>query len=201
MKINSYFKNEKFTKIVMGVLLFLIILLVVGISAARAEDNETKKIVLKEWTTQLLYDTTNACYEGTIRWIVLSFPSLIGQAPTPQAHRQMIVHCFCVMDKIRKEFKIEEYQKLVYDPEWTGNTFMVKALECVKEEKTLPSFFVIQDEEIQRTPIPKPIPIPKEKEPDNPVVVPDGETEDSKEESPDQKQEESEGSPETIFQG
>jgi len=195
MKINSYFKNEKLTKIVMGVLLFLIILLVVGISTIRAEDNETKKVVLKEWTTQLLYDTTNACYEGTIRWIVLSFPSLIGQAPTPQAHRQMIVHCFCVMDKIRKEFKIEEYQKLVYDPEWTGNTFMKKALECVKEEKTLPSFFVIQgDEGIKTTPIPK-------GKTDNPVVVPEGETEDSKEESPDQKQEESEGSPQTIFQG
>ena len=102
------------------------------------------------------------------------------------------------MDKIRKEFKIEEYQKLVYDQEWTGNTFMTKALECVKEEKTLPSFFVIQDEEIKTTPIPIPIPNGKT---DNPVVVPDGETEDSQKESPDLKQEESEGSPQTIFQG
>ena len=196
MKINSYFKNEKFTKIVMGVLLFLIILLVVGISAARAEDNETKKVVLKEWTTQLLYDTTNACYEGTIRWILLSHPSLRGQPPNWRSQRQMIEHCFCVMDRIRKEIKIEDYQKLVYNPEWTGNTFMTKALECVKEEKTLPSFFVIQgDEGIKTTPI------PKEKEIDNPVVVPDGEAEDSKEELPDQKQEESEGSPQTIFQG
>ena len=33
----------------------------------KAEDNKTrKKVVLKEWTTQLLYDTTNACYQGTI---------------------------------------------------------------------------------------------------------------------------------------
>ena len=38
MKINSYFKNEKVTKIVMGVLLFLIIMLVVGISTLRAGD-------------------------------------------------------------------------------------------------------------------------------------------------------------------
>ena len=197
MKINSYFKNEKFTKIVMGVLLFLIILLVVGISAARAEDNETKKIVLKEWTTQLLYDTTNACYEGTIRWIVLSFPSLIGQAPTPQAHRQMIVHCFCVMDKIRKEFKIEEYQKLVYDQEWTGNTFMKKALECVKKEKTLPSFFVIQgNEEIKTTPIPK----VKTDDNETKKVIPE-KSEDSKDELPSQKPKESEEDSTTIFQG
>jgi hypothetical protein len=125
MKINSYFKNEKFTKIVMGVLLFLIILLVVGISAARAEDNETKKVVLKEWTTQLLYDTTNACYEGTIRWILLSHPSLRGQPPNWRSQRQMIEHCFCVMDRIRKEIKIEDYQKLVYNPEWYGQEILL----------------------------------------------------------------------------
>ena len=47
MKLNSYFKNEKLAKIIMGVLLFLIIMLVVGISSIRAEDNETKKVVLK----------------------------------------------------------------------------------------------------------------------------------------------------------
>ena len=197
MKFNSYFKNEKLAKIVMGVLLFLIIMLVVGISSIRAEDNETKKVVLKYWTTQLLYDTTNACYEGTIRWIVLSFPSLIGQAPTPQAHRQMIVHCFCVMDKIRKEIKIEEYQKLVYDPEWTGNTFMKKAVECVKEEKTLPSFFVIQEnEKIKITPIPKVITDDNETK----KVIPE-ESEDSKEELPSPKPKESEDDSTTIFQG
>ena len=175
--------------ITLGILMFVS-------TSVEGVDNKTKKVVLKEWTTQLLYDTTNACYEGTIRWVLLTHPSLLGQPPNWRSQRQMIEHCFCVMDRIRKEIKIEDYQKLVYDPVWTGNTFMVKAMECVKEEKTLPSFFVIQgDEGIKTTPI------PKEKEIDNPVVVPDGEAEDSKEELPDQKQEESEGSPQTIFQG
>ena len=196
MKINSYFKNEKFTKIVMGVLLFLIILLVVGISAARAEDNETKKVVLKEWTTQLLYDTTNACYEGTIRWVLLTHPSLLGQPPNWRSQRQMIEHCFCVMDRIRKEIKIEDYQKLVYDPVWTGNTFMVKAMECVKEEKTLPSFFVIQDEEIKTTPIPK----VKTDDNETKKVIPE-KSEDSKDELPSQKPKESKEDSTTIFQG
>jgi len=196
MKINSYFKNEKFTKIVMGVLLFLIILLVVGISAARAEDNETKKVVLKEWTTQLLYDTTNACYEGTIRWVLLTHPSLLGQPPNWRSQRQMIEHCFCVMDRIRKEIKIEDYQKLVYDPVWTGNTFMTKAMECVKEEKTLPSFFVIQDKEIKTTPIPK----VKTDDNETKKVIPE-KSEDSKDELPSQKPKESEEDSTTIFQG
>ena len=196
MKFNSYFKNEKLAKIVMGVLLFLIILLVVGISAARAEDNETKKIVLKEWTTQLLYDTTNACYEGTIRWVLLTHPSLVGQPPNWKSQRQMIEHCFCVMDRIRKEIKIEDYQKLVYDPVWTGNTFMVKAMECVKEEKTLPSFFVIQDKEIKTTPIQK----VKTDDNETKKVIPE-KSEDSKDELPSQKPKESEEDSTTIFQG
>ena len=59
----------------------------------------------------------------------------------------------------------------------------------LKKKKLYHLFFVIRgDDEIETTP-------------NNPVEVPDGETEDSKEESLDQKQEESEGSPQTIFQG
>ena len=197
MNIKNFLKNEKNTKIIVGGLIFLLILILTGLFTVRAEDNKTrKKVILKEWTTQLLYDTTNACYQGTIRWIVMTNPALIGQTPGWQSQRQMIVHCFCVMERIRKNIKIEEYQKNVFNQEWTGNLFMTKALECVKEEKTLPSFFIIEwDKGIKSKPV------PKEKETDNPVAVPDGEIEDSKEELPDQKQEESEGSPQTIFQG
>ena len=198
MKINSYFKNEKLAKIIMGVLLFLIILLVTGIFAARAEDNKTIEFTDRgwpkildddKWTTQMLFDTVQACYQGTIRWVVLSHPSLLGQIPTLAAQRQMMEHCFCVMDKIRKENKVEDYRKKVLDPEWGGNTFMLKAMECVNKYKTLPSFFtnIIQT--------------PSDNETNKPTVVPEEETEDLQEESPDQQQEESNGIPETIFQG
>tara|TARA_Y100000296_G_C5011854_1_gene175488 strand:- start:305 stop:562 length:258 start_codon:yes stop_codon:yes gene_type:complete len=85
------------------------------------------------------------------------------------------------MDRIRKEIPIKEYQKKVFDQDWTGKTFIAKAFECVKEEKTLPSFFVIQgDEKIK--------PVPKE-------------SEDSKDELPSQKPKESEEDSTTIFQG
>ena len=166
-----------------------IVCLILGIIAAfsgvvKAEDNETKKVVLKEWTTQLLYDTTNACYEGTIKWIVLSNPSLIGQMPNYQTQRQMIMHCFCVMDKIQKEFKIEDYQKLVYNSEWVGNLFMTKAMECVAKEKTLPSFFATV----------------KSNDNETKIVTPD-ESIDSKDELPSQKPKESEEDSTTIFQG
>ena len=165
----------------------------------KAEDNKTVDrpkftgggfpIILdeNEWPSQLVYDTIGACYQGTIRWILLTNPSLMGQAPGPMAQRQMVEHCFCVMDKVRKEQPIKEYKENVFNKEFIGNLFMVKALECVAEYHTLPTFFAT-------------IPTPDNKTV-NPTEVPDGETEDSQEESPDQIQEESEGFPQTIFQG
>ena len=108
-------------------------------------------------------------------------PSLAGQPPNFIVQRQMVEHCFCVMDKIRKEHKLEEYKVKVFDPDWTGETFMLKAIECVKKYKTLPSFF-------------KDIEIPLDNETN-------GETEDSKDELPSQKPKESEENSTTIFQG
>ena len=154
MKFNSYFKNEKLAKIIMGVLLVVMILLVAGVAVVKAEDNKTtnepvftergfpKILDDDKWVSQLVYDTIGACYQGTIRWVVLSNPSLLGQIPAPLAQRQMVEHCFCVMDKIRKENKVEEYVKKVIDPLWGGNLFMLKAVECVSEYETLPSFFM-----------------------------------------------------------
>ena len=188
-----FFKKIFIVGLIFGLMVFLMVFFVKGL---RAEDNETKRVMLKEWTTQLLYDTTNACYEGTIRWVLLTHPSLLGQPPNWKSQRQMIEHCFCVMDRIRKEIKIEDYQKLVYDSVWTGNTFMVKAMECVKEEKTLPSFFVIQDKEIKTTPIPK----VKTDDNETKKVIPE-KSEDSKDELPSQKPKESEEDSTTIFQG
>ena len=91
MNIKNFLKNEKNTKIIVGGLIFLLILILTGLFAVRAEDNKTrKKVILKEWTTQLLYDTTNACYQGTIRWIVMTNPTLLGQSPGWRSKRQML---------------------------------------------------------------------------------------------------------------
>ena len=189
--VHCYMKNI-FIQLVFWFGLFFML---VGVGEViKAEDNKTIEwdakgwpMILDEdkWRTQLIFDTVQACYQGTIRWIVLSNPTLLGQIPNPIAQRQMMEHCFCVMDKIRKENKVKDYKKEVLDPEWGGNLFMLKAMECIREYKTLPSFF----KSIIETPS------------DNSTEVPKGETEDSKEESPDQPKEESEGAPQTIFQG
>jgi len=201
MKFNSYFKNEKLAKIIMGVLLFLLIMIVAGLFVVKAEDNKTtdepvftergfpKILDDDKWTSQLIYDTIGACYQGTIRWVLLSNPSLLNQLPSPIAQRQMVEHCFCVMDKIRKENKIEDYRKKVIDPEWGGNLFMLKAMECVGDYETLPSFFM-------KMPTPD-----NETKKENKIIIKPEEPQDLQEESPDQPKEESEGSPQTIFQG
>jgi len=185
-------------------MIFLILFIfgaMVMVSQVKAEDNKTfefddrgwpKILDEDEWRSQLVFDTVQACYQGTIRWVLLSNPSLLNQIPSPIAQRQMMEHCFCVMDKIRKENKVKEYKKEVLDPEWGGNLFMLKAMECVKEYKTLPSFFKSIIE----------IPLDNETKKENKIIIkPEEPSQDSQEESPDQPKEESEGSPQTIFQG
>jgi hypothetical protein len=174
----QFFKKVFIGALIFGLIVFLMFFFVKGVRAERK--------LLTEWTTQLVYDTTNACYQGTIRWIVMVNPSLIGQTPNMGAQRQMIMHCFCVMDKIKKQVTIKEYQKKVFDEEWTGNLFMSKALECVKEYQTLPAFFAQQGVKIDDN--------------ETKIVTPD-ESIDSKDELPSQKPKESEEDSTTIFQG
>ena len=49
MKFNSFFKNEKLAKIIMGVLLVVMILLVAGVAVVKAEDNKTIEFDDKGW--------------------------------------------------------------------------------------------------------------------------------------------------------
>jgi len=174
---------------------FGLFFMLVGVGEViKAEDNKTindpprtpggfpKILDDDRWASQILYDTIGACYQGTIKWIILTNPSLLGQYPGPMAQRQMVEHCFCVMDKIRKEIEYREYIKKVTDMNWTGNFFMLKAVECVGEYETLPSFFMkIPDNETNK-------------------VIPE-ESEDSKDELPSQKPKESTEDSTTIFQG
>ena len=184
------------------ILMFVLILSFAGF--AKGENEPAPRTgfgfpkILEEgkWPSQLLYDTINACYQGTIRWVVLSNPSLGNQMMHPMAQRQMVEHCFCVMDKIRKEITLENYFKKVLDPKWTGNMFMVKAVECVGEYQTLPSFFT---KEIV-IPLENELKKYKNKEKDNKTIIPEV-PQDSPEEPQSLKPIESTEEQGTIFQG
>ena len=198
---DDYFKGVSVFRIIFLILFFLGAMVL--ISQPRGEDNKTidepprtpggfPKILDNDvWPTQILYDTVGACYKGTVRWVVLTNPSLIGQIPSPGAQRQMIEHCFCVMDKIRKEHEYKEYIKNVTDMNWTGQLFMSKAAECVGVYETLPSFFMrIPDNET------------KTNDNETKIEIPEDKPRDSQDEPPGLKPKESEnGLPETIFQG
>ena len=108
----------------------------------KGEDNKTRE----EWTTQLLYDTTNACYAGNLRWIILANPFLLGQPPPPLVQRQIIQHCFCVMDKIRKQYNHEKYVELVTSGISIGQLFMDKSHECMNEFDTMRGIFITKDQ-------------------------------------------------------
>ena len=174
------------------ILMFVLILSFGGVVVAKDDPPRTpggfpKILDNDNWPSQILYDTIGACYQGTIRWVILSNPSLLSQVPSPMAQRQMVEHCFCVMDKIRKEIEYKEYIKKVTDMNWTGNFFMLKAMECVAEYKTLPSFLatmVTPDNETK----------------DNKTIIPDV-PQDSPEEPQSQKPIESAEELGTIFQG
>ena len=190
---NDYFKGVSVFSVAIVIGLILGLMIAFG-GLIRAETPEEKLLKTapngNEWTTQILYDTVNACYQGTFKWIVMNNPQLIGTIPPPLVQRKMVEHCFCVLDKIRTEYPLSKYIERVFDGEWTGQLFMAKALECASGQKTLDGLIEIKPDNETKT--------------DNETIIkPEAKQEDSKEESlPDQpKEEELNVSPETIFQG
>ena len=192
MKHNDYFKDITKIKILAIVVVFLLCMILVGTFTARGEDNKTLEINTTEigWPTQILYDSVNACHQGTYRWIVLSNPALIGIIPPPQTQRAMIEHCFCVLDRIRKDYSFVEYIKIAPNEQMIGNLYYETALKCVTENGTLQGIITIEPNSDNET------------KKENKTIIKPEEPQDSKEESlPDQPKEESNGLPETIFQG
>ena len=188
---NDYFKGVTIVKLIFLILFFFGAMAMV--SQVRAQsDNATEKLLKTapngdEWTSQILYDTINACYQGTVKWIVMQNPQLIGSVPPPMVQRRMVEHCFCVLDKIRVEYPLSKYVERVFDPEWSGKLFMTKAIECVGEKGTLNGILQLLPDNKTTT--------------DNSTIMPEAEK-DSDESLPDQtKEKESDVAPETIFQG
>jgi hypothetical protein len=194
---DEYFKGVSVTKVafIIGLILGFMVFFA-GI--ARAEDNKTinnptsgfpKILDDDKWSSQLVYDTLGACYQGTIKWIIMTNPSLLGQMPGPMAQRQMMEHCFCVLDKVRKNQPLKEYIRRVFDQMYIGDLFMKKALECIGEYKTLPSFFM-------KIPTPD-----NETKSDNNTIIKPDKPKDSQDEPPGQTPKESNDLPDTLFQG
>ena len=105
-----------------------------------------KELIIKvpndEWPTQVVFDTVHVCYQGTLRWIIMGNPNLIGQNVPNHIARTMTVHCFCVLDKIRTKYKLTPYTNMLggddpMNPQFLPKLFMTTAVECIKEHNTL----------------------------------------------------------------
>ena len=191
---DEYFKGISFVKIAFLILFFLGAMVMIS----QVRGNEKKSLMFDTskygWPTQLLFDSTNACYQGTYKWIVMSNPILLGSVPPPQTQRAMIEHCFCVLDTIRLQYSYVEYMQMVMDQDKMGNLYYETALKCVTDHGTLQGIIVLE---------PKDNATVTENETiiDNSTLKKEEPKEDSKESSPDQSEKESIGDSETIFQG
>jgi hypothetical protein len=161
-------------------------LMVFFIGAAKAEAKKTLEIDYTKigWSSQLIYDTTNGCFQGTLRWIVMANPALIGRTPPPPVQRAILEHCFCVLDRLRNQYNIVEYFQLSSQPEEVmGQLYLSTALMCVQNNGTLQGIITINEST------------------DNSTVIPEKQ-EDSEESLSDQPEEESPNEDtKPIFQG
>ena len=122
---------------------------------------------------------------------MLSNPALIGVIPPPQTQRAMVEHCFCVLDRVRKDYKFMEYINIAPNEEAVGNLYYETALKCVTENGTLQGIITIEPKSDNET-----------KEDNKTIIKPKEKPQDLKEESlPDQPKKESNGLPDTLFQG
>ncbi len=116
--------------------------------------DDFEKVPDDGWPSQVIYDTTNVCYNGTLRWIALGNPNLMNTPPPYHISRIMMVHCFCVIDKVRTEYKYKAYVDFIAEdnknaPTLIPKLFMGKSLECIKEYGTLAGLVILDEDALK----------------------------------------------------
>jgi len=191
---NEYFKGISFVKIAFLILCFFGAMIMIS----QVRGSEKKPLMFDTskygWPTQLLFDSTNGCYQGTYRWIVMSNPVLLGSVPPPQTQRAMIEHCFCVLDTIRLQYSYVEYMQMVMNQEKMGDLYYQTALKCVMDHGTLQGIIVLEPKDNATV-------TDNETIIDNSTLKKEEPKKDSLESSPDQPEKEPISDSETIFQG
>ena len=143
--------KQFFKKVILAGLVFGLIMLgmVFFINGVKAEDNKPFiKVPNDEWDSQVVFDTVQVCYQGTLRWVVMGNPNLQNTPPPYDVARTMTIHCFCVLDKIRTKYKLTPYTNLLgkddpMNPQFLPKLFMTSAVECIKEHNTLSGLVVL----------------------------------------------------------
>ena len=131
----------------------------------------------------LLYNSTTACIQGVVQLIVKNNPPLKNQFIPPAVQQQLLGHCSCIVDRIRKVYTIQEYRKEVHDYLWIKTVWGKYGKECMAAGYLAG---IIQ------------LPIPTDNETKEDTKVEDNKTESLE---PESKVEEIQNEEPTIFQG
>ena len=81
-------------------------------------------------------------------------PQLLTQQPPPHIARIMTVHCFCVLDKVRTQYKYRAYVDHITKDDRSAPTlvpklFMGKSVECIRDYHTLQGLILLDEEALK----------------------------------------------------
>ena len=162
----QFFKKVSIAGLIFGLIVLGMVFFINGVKAEEAggdelnkarkqlKNNETLlerhfiKVPNDEWPSQVIFDTVQVCYQGTLRWVAMGNPNLINTPPPYHVARVMTVHCFCVLDKLRTAYKLTVWTKMLSKenplaPTVAPKEFMQKAVLCIKEHNTLTGLVVL----------------------------------------------------------
>ena len=80
----------------------------------------------------LLYNSTTSCMRGIVQLMITVNPQLQNQYMPPAIQQQIIGHCSCIIDKIRVDFKSQEYLNKMNDFLWIKKIWGDYGVQCMK---------------------------------------------------------------------
>ena len=140
-----FFKKVSIAGLIFGL---IVLGMVFFINGAKAQDKPLIKVPNDEWDSQVVFDTVQVCYQGTLNWVAMGNPNLMNTPPPYHVARVMTIHCFCVLDKLRTAYKLAEWREMLSKdnplaPTVAPKQFMQKAVECIRDHKTLAGLVVL----------------------------------------------------------
>jgi hypothetical protein len=140
-----FFKKVSIAGLIFGL---AVLGMVFFINGAKAQDKPIIKVPNDEWDSQVVFDTVQVCYQGTLNWVAMGNPNLLNTPPPYHIARVMTIHCFCVLDKLRTAYKLAEWREMLSKdnplaPTVAPKQFMQKAVECIKDHNTLAGLVVL----------------------------------------------------------
>ncbi|MDP7367604.1 MAG: hypothetical protein QGH83_10145 [Candidatus Pacebacteria bacterium] len=109
--------------------IFILVCITMCAYALRLEATEKKEF----YPNYLLHNATQSCIRGVVQLIISIDPSLQNRYIPPAIQQQLIGHCSCVVDKIRKKYTVQEYYSKMNDYEWIKTIWGKKGEECMNE--------------------------------------------------------------------